>query len=228
MSKSANPRLISSCCFRTIMTTWLKVCSAIVIGHAIGAIHCQLRVSAKEGNSSVSGEEIQSKVRVSPLTIAWIEKPPYVESPTGDGIGYSVDTEAHGMIRDVLLPHIRGECRWRYSVKTKKFSSEFGMIELLRQNKVHIAAPVMEDPINRRYSEFPFLKLDDYPGTQYITTEDDTSALSVVLDTTQKSWPLFLITLVLTAIAGVLMWSLVGIVLCTIMKGTIRKHNETT
>ena len=200
------------------MGTWLKVYSAIVIGHVIGAIHYQS--SKAESNSSVSGDEIQSEMKDKPLIIAWIEKPPYMVSPSNGHL----EKKFHGMIRDVLLRHIGVECglllaNTNYQLDALKLSSELDMIELLRQNKVHIAAPIMEDPINRRYSEFPFLKLDDYPGTQYITTEDDTSALSVVLDTTQKSWPLFLITLVITAISGVIMWALVSITLCTIIRG---------
>ena len=85
------------------------------------------------------------------------------------------------------------------------------MIEMLRQNKVHLAVPIFE-PINRRYIEFPFLKLVDYPGTDFISTEEETKGLSVVLDAVLKSWPLLAVTLILTAIAGVTVWALVSFV----------------
>ena len=82
---------------------------------------------------------------------------------------------------------------------------------MLSQNKVHLATPVFE-PTNRRYSEFPFLKLVDYPGTDSISTEDETMGLNVVLQAVLKSWPLLAVTLILTAIAGVIVRALVSFV----------------
>ena len=111
--------------------------------------------------------------------------------------------------------YIAEECSYYtgnyYGRESLKVDSEFRMVELLRQNKVHIALPIFEKIPNRQYSEFPFFKLDDYPGTEYITNESQDSVLSVALDSVLESWPLLAATLVLTAIAGVIMWSLVGI-----------------
>ena len=171
------------------------------------AIHHRPAASA-EGNSSEHDEELQ------PLIFAWIEKPPYATPPSNGSL------ERPGIIQETLMRHALLQCglylRIRYEVSALKVDSEFGMIELLRQNKAHVALPIFEHPTNRRYSEFPFVKLDDYPGSEYITTEDDTGTLRVVLDAVFKSWPLFAVTIVLTAIAGIIMWALVGIWLCAI------------
>ena len=145
-----------------------------------------------------------------PLVFGWIEKPPYAVPPTNE----SLDNEAHGLIRDAVLRYILVECGYylklEYQVSTRKFESEFELLQQLRQNIVHIALPIFEDANNRKYSEFTFFKLDDYPGTEFITTEDDTTALPVVMDSVLKSWPLLAVTLVLTAIAGIIMWALVS------------------
>ena len=192
------------------MRKQLKVPLVLVLGFVIGVIHYQ-PTTAGEGNSSEHGGLAKK-----PLIFAWIEKPPYATSPNNG----SVDNEAQGMIRDSLMRHITVECGWysevSYQMDTLKVDSEFGMIELLRQNKAHIALPIFEHPTNRRYPAFPFFKLHDYPGTEYITKEDNASALSVVLDSVLKAWPLLAVTIVLTAIAGVIMWALVGIWLCKI------------
>jgi len=100
----------------------------------------------------------------------------------------------------------------RYQVQTFRADSEFHMIELLRQNKVHVAGPVFEST-NRRYDEFSFFKITDHPGSEYITSEDETDKLSLVLKAVLKSWSLFAVTLLLTAIAGVIMWALVCLTL---------------
>ena len=187
------------------MRRYLKVFLIVTIPFLTVSIHHR-HAAAAEGNSSEDDEEWQEK----PLFFAWIEKPPYATPPSNG----SSDNEAHGMIREALIRHVMAECGWKveigYQVSTLKVDSEFGMIELLRQNKVHVALPIFEHPSSRRYSEFPFLKLDDYPGSEYITTEDDTSTLSIVLDAVLKAWPLLAVTMVITAIAGIIMWALVS------------------
>ena len=146
-----------------------------------------------------------------PLVFGWIEKPPYAVPRTNE----SLDNEAHGLIRDAVLRYIVVECglyafKLEYEVSTRKFENEFELLEQLRQNIVHIALPIFQDANNHKYSEFTFFKLDDYPGTEFIITEDDTTALTVVMDSVLKSWPLLAVTLVLTAIAGIIMWALVS------------------
>ena len=166
------------------------------------------------GNSSTSGNEKEDDKAIKyhlNLFTAWHERPPYTTSaPNG-----SLDNEVHGMIRDVIFRYISYDCgiaiKIAYYPETFRTGSEFGMIEMLRQNKVHLAVPVFE-PINRGYIEFPFLKLVDYPGTDFISTEEETKGLSVVLDAVLKSWPLLAVTLILTAIAGVTVWALVSFV----------------
>ena len=173
-------------------------------------------IALANGNSSTSGDENEDdenehiKYHLNLFT-AWLEKPPYTTSaPNG-----SLDNGFHGMIRDVIFRYISYDCgiasKIAYYPATFRTGSEFGMIEMLRQNKVHLATPVFE-PINRRYSEFTFVKIVNYPGTDFISTEEETRGLNVVLDTVLKSWPLFAITLILTAIAGVIMWALVSFV----------------
>ncbi len=195
-----------------MMSKWYKVLSAIVIGLCL----FQFRAISAKGNSSTPDDDDTDKkdYHFLELSMAWIEKPPYTTSPTNG----SKDNELHGMIRDALYRYISWDCGWAikrvYQPSTIRVDNEFGMVELLRKNKVNFAAPIFE-PINRQYSEFLFLKIVDYPGTEFITTEEDTNKLKVVLDTVLKSWPLFAVTLILTAIAGVIEWALVGLTFCT-------------
>ena len=185
---------------------WAKLFSVF----ALGNILIFYQPSAAESDSSGEGDEEEH--HEIPLVLGWIEKPPYTTPPTNG----SLDNEVQGMILDAISPYLE-ECRhddWgnlKYQVATKKFESEFEMIELLRQNKVHVALPIFENPENRKYIDLPFFKLDDYHGTEFITTEDDTTPRTVVMDSVLKSWPLLALLLVLTAIAGIIMWALVSV-----------------
>ena len=192
-----------------MMSSWIKVVPAIFIG--LGAIKL-LTISAT-GNESTHGnedgnDEEEEYWAIKDLTIAWIERPPYTTSPTNG----SVDSEVHGMIRDVMLPYITLDCGSFYELKTFRADSEFHMIELLRQNKVHVVGPIFEST-KRRYDEFSFIKITDYPGSEFITRQGETNKLTHVLDAVLKSWSLFAVTLILTDIAGVIMWALVCLIL---------------
>ena len=194
------------------MSSWIKVISMIFIGLCV----FQLRTTPAIGNETTSGkegrdEEDKEDLQAKDLMIAWIEKPPYTTSPTNE----SLDDEVHGMLRDVVLRYITIECGkyhahepTLYNITTFRADSEFHMIELLKQNKAHVAAPIFE-PTNRVYNDFSFFKITDYPGSQFITSKDETNKLTLVLDAVLKSWSLFAVTLILTAIAGVIMWALV-------------------
>ena len=191
------------------MSSWIIVLSAFFVG--LGAI--QIRNTSMTGNQDRDEEDEGHWVKKD-LTIAWIAKPPYTPSAANG----SQDDEGHVLIRNVLYPHILLECGTlkgvRYQFKTFRADSEFHMLELLRQNKVHVAAPIFE-PTNRRYGEFSFFKITDYPGSEYITSENEANKLSLVLDAVLESWSLFAVTLILTAIAGVIMWALVCVTLFT-------------
>ena len=182
----------------------LKVVLIFIFGTEIGNL--RFWSSAAENVSSEQGHDPYEV----PLVLGWIEKPPYAVSPTNE----SLDNAVHGLIRDAVVRYILKECEYpsglEYQAFTRKFESEFELLQQLRQDIVHIALPIFEDANNRKYSEFIFFKLDDYPGTEFITTEDDTTTLTVVMDSVLKSWPLLAVTLVLTAIAGIIMWALVS------------------
>ena len=188
------------------MATWFKLLLALFIG----LVAFKFRVtSAKSSSSEPDDNDDNEKEN---LTIAWIYKPPYVRGPDNS----SLDNQAHGIVRDVMLKYIVKDCSREfgnphYEIKTLKADSESAMIQLLKQNKVHVAIPIFEQQDNQKYSEFIFFKLLDYPGTEYITLADDENndALDVVFDSVLKSWPLLAVTMIFTAIAGIIMWALV-------------------
>ena len=153
------------------------------------------------------GEDDERNYTSKSLKIAWTEKPPYAFT------SQTTEDKFIRFIREAIWQYLVdcGEARGiSYQINTSEFGSELKMVESLKNNQVHIAAPIFELTNNRTYSEFPFLELDHYLGTEYISNEEQINALSVVLDAVTSSWPLFAVTLVLTAIAGIVMWALVG------------------
>ena len=196
--------------------SWIKVLSVIVI--ALGAI--QLHTISATGNESTPGnedgdeEDEENPAIKKDLILAFIEKAPYTPLTANE----SLEGDSLGLIRDVLFRYITIDCGIAmgvtYNIEALTVDSEFHLIELLRQNKVHAAGPIFKSK-NQRYDEFLFFKLTDYPGSEFITNEDEANKLSLVLNAVLKSWSLFALTLILTAIAGIIMWALVCLIFCT-------------
>ena len=196
------------------MAKWMQVLSTAVIG--VSVFYFQT-TTAKDISSAFTNKDLQSEAEnknqtVTFLTVAWIYGPPYVIPVNGS------PTQDDGMIRDALLRYMTVECGYfqqpdpiSYEVIGLQAHSELGMVELLRTNKADMAAPIFETPDSRRYSEFPFFKIADYPGTDFFTTEDQTNPIRVVINAVLKSWPLLALTLIIMAIAGVIMWALVSL-----------------
>ena len=199
--------------FRNTMAKWLQVLSTAVIGSC--AFYFQT-TTAKDNSSTSANKDLQSEAEnetqtLTFLTMAWIFDPPYVIPVNGSLI------QDEGIMRDALLRYTTVECGYfqkppiSYQVIGWQAYSEFGMIELLRTNKVDAAVPIFETPDSRRNNEFPFFKIGDYPGTDFFATEDQTNPIRVVLKATTESWPLLAFTLTTMAIAGVIMWALVSL-----------------
>ena len=187
----------------------MKVLSAVVIG--LFGIYFQA-TPAKTTNEGQQRRDGHGNQTVKLLTVAMIVKPPYVE-PHDNGSSLS---QKRGIVQDATLRYTMVECGEHYNppiiykLQGVEADSEFRMIEMLRNNVVDVVAPIFEPLDKRTYSEFSFVKLGDYPGTDFITTEDETNTLSVVLDEVLKAWPLYFVTLIFTAISGILMWALVS------------------
>lgn len=192
---------------------WLNALSAVVF-----VLSCAIDplTTAAEANASTpdNGDPVGNhgnNATAKLLRIAWILKPPYTTlAPNG-----SLLEGIHGMIADAVQRHMLVECgvfhepSITYQFKNFRVHNELTLIEMLRRNEVDIAIPVFEHQHIRKYSKFPFFKLNDYPGTDFIRAEYETKALSVVLESIAKSWPLLAIAVNLSAIAGIVMWALV-------------------
>ncbi|CAH3119761.1 unnamed protein product [Pocillopora meandrina] len=145
------------------------------------------------------------------IRVAWISNPPYTYLPSNDS---TINEVFHGLIQDTLMRYIMVECGVLYAhpviyhFKMFQVHREETLIDMMRKNEVDLACPVLEQQHSRKYGEFLFFKVSDYPGTDFIRDDFETNAFAVVVQSIQKSWPLLAITLNLTAIAGIIMWIL--------------------
>ena len=152
---------------------------------------------ASIGNSSINQNYTTRTVPPTNYRIieaGWIHKPPYL---------YAVPnaTKPFGMGLEMVLKFLQS-CGATF-VESHQASSEFEMINLLRKNKIDVAAPILEPTSHRHYIEFHFIKTSDYPE-------------NVVLNAFLDAWSLVALILILAAIAGIFIWALVSFALSNI------------
>lgn len=145
------------------------------------------------------------------LKIAWMEKYPYIFR-TGS---FSADRGLAGLLRKTVWEFIELGCvdDIDYHIESFQVFSISDLIRLVQEGKAHVGLPVVRDNFgeNSEYTKgIRTVKVLDHPGIEFIAaSKTNKQALSVILIAVFQAWPLLFITMLLTAIAGVIVWALV-------------------
>ena len=141
------------------------------------------------------------------LTIAWIEKPPYTMKAKNLSLAHGL--KPNGLLRSTVLRFMELGCDpYRVKIDTVQVDNIKALKILLQEGKANVGLPVfMANP--GEYKEMLSMKVLDHPGLDFITTSKRQQVVHVIMEAVFNSWPLLLFTMLLTAIAGVMVWALV-------------------
>lgn len=193
------------------MRNWISVLKAVIATLFATNFPLTGAEDITTGTDDMDSRGKNSTIRL--LRVAWLSKPPYLMLSENN----SLDELPYGLLRDTLSPYIVVNCgrshkpqsiTYTFEDKGNNFRSESELVEILRRNEADVVAPIFEIPDDRQYKEFHFVKVDSYPGTDFITTDQETKALKVVLSAIFESWPLLVVAVNFTAITGIIMWAL--------------------
>ena len=66
--------------------------------------------------------------------------------------------------------------------------------------------------VDVKYQNKPYFPLVESPGVIYLTTNADAAnAAQAVLDAVLQGWPVLVLTLIMAALSGIVMWALVSV-----------------
>ena len=153
-----------------------------------------------------------SKIIRKNLKIAWMEKHPYI---FGTGSFRAGNGEPTGLLRKAVWEFIELGCvdSIDYHIESFQVFSISDLIRLVQEGKAHVGLPVVLDNFGENTASTKgthIVKVLDHPGIEFIaSSKTNKQALSVILIAVLQAWPLLLITMLLTAIAGVIVWALV-------------------
>ena len=85
-----------------------------------------------------------------------------------------------------------------------------------------MSMPIYGDMKEVSFQNRPFYPVVESPGVVFIVKkEDSSSAAQAVMEAVFQGWPVLLLTLIMAALSGIVIWALVG-------KSSTRPHNVVT
>lgn len=81
------------------------------------------------------------------------------------------------------------------------------------ENGTVISFPVYGEMKDTTFQNFPYMPVVEAPGVVFIMThEDSANAAQAVMDAVFQGWPVLVLTLVMAALSGIIVWALVRLV----------------
>lgn len=189
-------------------------------------IFCSIIVSSSGGNSTTNStgaspsvkdrckEKVKNKCPRS-LQIDWWEIPPYVYKDK--------DRNVVGIFPDILSKLVKECCEEQPSQDAEdndKPCVQLNFTEVASNDsevvKKHIGTngtvmsmPIYGDMKDVTFQGHPFYPVVESPGVVFIVKkEDSTNAAKAVMDAVFQGWPVLLLTLIMAALSGIIIWAL--------------------
>ena len=154
-----------------------------------------------------NNKTLPTKIKIN-LKIAWMEKPPYTIR-----LNSSRNHKPVGLLRSTVWHFIELGCdRFDIHIEPVELHSMDVLKSLVQEGKVQVGLPIFIDYHGNYedYENLHLIRVLDHPGFEFITTgRNHKELVSIILKALVHAWPLLLITTLLTAIAGVIVWALV-------------------
>lgn len=141
------------------------------------------------------------------LKIAWMEKPPYTLS-----FSKSNGSKPSGLLGQTVWHFIELGCdRFNIRIEPIEVHSVATLTRLVKEGEVQVGLPIFMNIFegNEEYKETLSIKVLDHPGLEFITAGRRLGTTGLVIKAVVSALPMLLITMLLTAIAGVIVWALV-------------------
>lgn len=147
-------------------------------------------------------EKVKNNVK-----IAWTEKPPYTIKLNGSTTG-----KPDGLLKKTVWHFVELGCgRYDVHIEDVEVDNMATVKSLVHEGKAHIGLPFFKDNFGNYegYEGLMVMPVLEHPGLEFISTRQDPNGLFIILKAVVQCWPLLVVTMLLTAIAGVIVWALV-------------------
>ena len=157
------------------------------------------------------------------LYASWLLRPPFVTMPNRNGSRNGSDVQIGGILHDVLDISLNKCCAIlskgnKTAIKYKfQAAANRSMLhkDILNEEAVGLILPVQSDEIDKYKSYLPYLKILESPGIVLIQRSDSQyrgTRYILLWNAISSCWPIVVVTLLLSLIAGMCVWVMVSYV----------------
>eukprot|EP00794_Sanderia_malayensis_P017659 gene17659-19417_t len=137
------------------------------------------------------------------LRVSWWKVPPYIDRKSKNAI----PTGIFPTIVKSLVHECCGNCV-ELDYKTPVNNSE-DLKNELSKNDTYLSFPIYGLMTETKYKNLPYFPLIESPGVIYLEKkEDPANAAKAVMSAVLQGWPVLVLTLIMAALSGIVMWAL--------------------
>ena len=117
------------------------------------------------------------------------------------------------LLRKTIWHFVELGCdRYEVHVEDVEVDNMATVKSVVEEGKAQIGLPFFKDNFanNVGYEGLMVMPVLKHPGLDFITAQQDPNGLGITLKAVFHCWPLLLVTMLLTAIAGIIVWALVS------------------
>lgn len=140
----------------------------------------------------------------STLKAQWWSIPPYIYRDKAGNI--------KGIFKEVLDDIIHQCCKSHTNITYEKnpLNDSEVVKDHIGENGTVFSFPVYGEMKDTTFQNFPYMPVVEAPGVVFImTNEDSANAAQAVMDAVFQGWPVLVLTLVMAALSGIIIWALV-------------------
>ncbi|XP_057304472.1 uncharacterized protein LOC130641614 [Hydractinia symbiolongicarpus] len=156
--------------------------------------------TAATGNCSVKFEQCPQTMKVN-----WWNIPPYAYKKK------PVDIKVTGIFKTIVEKLVRdccGSCV-EFDYNTEAASNSEILKSQIGENQSVLAFPIYGSMTNVKFQNQPYFPVVESPGVIYIQgTADSSNAATAVMEAVLQGWPVLVLTLIMAALSGIVMWAL--------------------
>ena len=141
----------------------------------------------------------------------WWSIPPYIYA-VKDSQG-----QVGGIFPEILsklIGHCCGPCS-KINYTAQPLNDSEAVKDHIDQNGTHLSLPIYGVMKDTTFQEYPFYPVVESPGVVFITKKEDAeNSANAVMSAVFQGWPVLVLTLIMAALSGIIVWALVSDTKC--------------
>ena len=115
------------------------------------------------------------------------------------------------------MKHCCGSCA-KINYTERPLNDSEAVKDHIDKNGTLLSLPIYGDMKDTTFQEYPFYPVVESPGVVFITKKEDSeNSANAVMAAVFQGWPVLVLTLIMAALSGIIVWALVSMIQCVLI-----------